>query len=334
MSKRSNPALIGAFVVGAVSLIVIAVALLGGAEYFSKRLEYVAYFDESTKGLRVGSNVILNGVRVGYVSDIALLVDQSTYQTLTQVTMEILPEDLIMTDFGEVIYTEARRKPIGHDDLVNEAGIRAQLETESFVTGTLVVKLDMRPGTRAVYRGYNPPHPEIPTIPSNVQALLAKLRGWTEKIGQDFDFEKSADRISNILVGLEELTNSDDLRQFLAGINQIVNDEDAKAMAASVNQTLQEIRETTAQARTLIQNTDDHIGTITADLRPVMAELADTMEEAEQTLAAAREQLSGKSVQMYQLQATLAEVESAALALRQFFDYLERNPEALLRGKE
>lgn len=334
MSKQSNPTLIGAFVVGAVSLIVVAVALLGGSEYFERRLEYVAYFDESTKGLRVGSNVILNGVRVGYVSDIALLVDQSTYQSLTQVTMEILPEDLVMTDFGEVIQTEARRKPIGHDDLVTDAGMRAQLETESFITGTLVVKLDMRPETPAVYRGHHPPHPEIPTVPSNVQALLAKLRSWTEKLGEDFDIEEIADQFSSILEGLDEIANSEDLRGFLSGVNQIVNDEDARAMAASVNQTLQEIRSATADARALIQNTDDQIDGIATDLRPVLSELAGVMEEAEQTLVEAKEQLRGESVQMYQLQATLEGVESAARALREFFDYLERNPEALLRGKE
>ena len=64
MSKKSNPAVIGAFVVGAVTLLVAGVALFGGGELFKKRFNYVAYFEEQTKGLRVGSNVILNGVRI------------------------------------------------------------------------------------------------------------------------------------------------------------------------------------------------------------------------------------------------------------------------------
>lgn len=334
MSKQSNPTLIGAFVVGAVALIAVAVALLGGSQYFAKRLEYVAYFDESTKGLRVGSNVILNGVRVGYVSDIILLVDQSSYQTLTQVTLEILPEDLVMTDFGEVIHTASRRAPIGHDDMVKDAGLRAQLETESFVTGQLVVKLDMRPETQAIYRGVHPPHPEIPTIPSNVQAVLAKIRAWFEKVGKEIDLEGIADRVTNILKGLDELANSEDLRDTLAGVNELVNDESTQELAASLDATLKQLRATSAEATTMLRNTDGHIGDLAADLRPLLADFSRTMESAEQTLEAATEQLRGESVQMYQLQATLEEVESAARALREFFDYLERNPEALLSGKK
>lgn len=334
MSKRTNPTLIGAFVVGAVALIAVGVALLGGSEYFAERLRYVSYFDEQTKGLRVGSNVILNGVRVGYVSDIALLVDQSTFNTLTQVTLEILPEDLVMTDFGEVVRTEARRAPIGHDLMVEEAGLRAQLEIDSFITGQLVVKLGMYPETAAVYRGVDPPFREIPTIPSNVQAFLAKAREWAQRVGEDFDLEAIAERLNSILRGLDELSNSEDLRKLLAGINRLVSDEDAHAMAGNLNDTLNDIRAATADARALIRNTDGRIEDLAGDLRPAIQELAGAMEEAEQTLAAAKEQLRGETVQVYQLQQTLEEVEGAARALREFFDLLERNPEALVSGKK
>ena len=91
MSKKSNPVMIGGFVVGAVVLLATGVALFGGSELFAKRYNYVAYFEEQTKGLRVGSNVVLNGVRIGYVSEIALLIDETRFETMTRVTLEILP---------------------------------------------------------------------------------------------------------------------------------------------------------------------------------------------------------------------------------------------------
>jgi paraquat-inducible protein B len=335
MSKHSNPTLIGAFVVGAISLLVIAVALLGGSEYFAKRLNYVAYFEESTKGLRVGSNVLLNGVRVGYVSDITLLVDQQTYESMTQVTMEILPESFVITDVtGEVVKTSVRIQRISHDLLVEQARLRAQLEIESFITGTLVVSLKMGSDQPAVFRGVNPPYLEIPTIPSSVQALLAKIRNWFEKAGDDFNLEEIANRMSNILKGMDELVNSPDLRAALAGANEFINNEQLQQLAGKVASTLDEVKLMAADARTLVQDVNTEVDGVGEELRPAFQKLAAVMERAEQTLEAATEQLKGETVQMYQLQATLEEVESAAFALREFFDYLERNPDSLIRGKK
>jgi paraquat-inducible protein B len=66
----------------------------------------------------------------------------------------------------------------------------------------------------------------------------------------------------------------------------------------------------------------------------VLERLGETLLAAESTLNAARLQLRGDSEQVYQLQSTLKEVEGAAAAMREFFDYLERNPEALIQGKQ
>ena len=100
MSKKANPAVIGGFVVGAIVLLVVAVALFGGKELFVDRNEYVAFFQERTKGLRVGANVLMNGVRIGYVSDVALLVDAQSLSTLTRVKLELLPDTYIQTIEG------------------------------------------------------------------------------------------------------------------------------------------------------------------------------------------------------------------------------------------
>ena len=57
------------------------------------------------------------------------------------------------------------------------------------------------------------------------------------------------------------------------------------------------------------------------------------MGEAEKTLREVRKQVAGDSTQMYQLRSTLQEVESAAESVKAFFEYMERNPDSLLRGK-
>ena len=71
-----------------------------------------------------------------------------------------------------------------------------------------------------------------------------------------------------------------------------------------------------------------------SDIKPAIAKLDAALDEAQQALAAAKVQLSGESVQAYQFGEALREVEGAARAMREFLDYLDRNPEALLKGKK
>jgi len=333
MSKKSNPAMIGAFVVGAVGLLALGVALFGGSELFKKRVNYVAYFEEQTKGLRVGSNVILNGVRVGYVSEIALLIDEERYETLTRVTLEILPDTYIPVRDGTPIAADLR-DVIPHDELINQAGLRAQLEIESFVTGQLLVRLDLRPDTPIRMAGIESDYPEIPTIRSDIQELLARMQRWLANIRDNVDVDALAEGLTNALNGIAALTNSADLHDSLAGLNEFMNSEDVQGLGSSLKQALDDVSAAAAEASALFSSADEDIDTVVADLQPVLKGLGETLLAAEATLDAARLQLRGDSEQVYQLQSTLREVEGAAAALREFFDYLERNPEALIRGKQ
>jgi paraquat-inducible protein B len=333
MSKKSNPAMIGAFVVGAVGLLALGVALFGGGELFKKHVNYVAYFEEQTKGLRVGSNVILNGVRVGYVSEIALLIDEERYETLTRVTLEILPDTYIPVRDGTPVAKDLR-DVISHDELINKAGMRAQLEIESFVTGQLLVRLDLRPDTPVRMAGVDSEYPEIPTIRSDIQELLARMQRWLANIRDNVDVDALAEGLTNALNGIAALTNSPDLHESLAGLNELMNSEDMQGLGSSLKQALDDVSAAASEASALFSNADEDIDTVVADLQPVLEGLGETLLAAEATLDAARLQLRGDSEQVYQLQSTLREVEGAAAALREFFDYLERNPEALIRGKQ
>jgi paraquat-inducible protein B len=333
MSRKVNPALIGAFVVGAMVLIAAGVALFGGALFFAERNLFVAYFDEGTKGLRVGSNVLMNGVRIGHVSEIALLVDSTSYETITRVTLEIFPDTFIQTRNGEVV-GEGMQVNLTHDQLIFDAGLRANLEIESFVTSQLLVELALRPDTPAILRGADPPHPEIPTVRSNIQELLDNVRDWVAGARENIDLVELSRQLNSILRGLDELSNSEELRSSLAGISTIVNSEDAQGLARSVRSALEDVRIAAADASELFRGVNADIGPLVDELQPVIARLNEALLEAEQTLAVAREQLRGDSEQVLQLQATLLEIERATRAMREFFDYLERNPESLLKGRQ
>lgn len=333
MSKKANPTVIGAFVVGAVALLATGVALFGGKELFVTRNEYVAYFEEGTKGLRVGANVLMNGVRIGYVTEIALLVDTQSLNTLTRVKLELLPDTYIQTIEG-IPVAEGMQVSIGHDWLVNKAGLRAQLDIESFITGQLLVELSFRPSTLAELRGVDAEYPEIPTIQSNLQELLDNIEDWVSDVQSGVDIREIGRRIESILKGLDELAHSGDIRESLAGLNTLLNDEAMQELSESLNAALADWQATLDEASQLFRTAKGDIDSLVVDLKPAITRLTAALVEAESMLAAARDQLDGTSPQVYQLESTLRELEGAAIAIREFFDYLERNPEALIRGKQ
>ncbi|MCZ6560837.1 MAG: MlaD family protein [Gammaproteobacteria bacterium] len=334
MSKKSNPTVIGAFVVGAIVLLAVGVILFGGAEMFAKRDIYVAYFTQNTQGLRKGSNVMMNGVHVGFVSEMALLLDRDNFTSKTEVIIEILPDSYILTSDG-IPVDQGTITPEAHDQLINVGGLRAVLHAESLVTGQLLIELNFRPDIEPVFRGGdNAPYFEIPTIPSTIQEMLAKIRTFINDLGEGLDPKEIGPRVQNILRGVDELVNSEDLRASLAGVNSMINTKETQELTATLQTTLKEIGSASSDASTLLKNADSKLADLDTDLKPVMDKLADVLDEARATLAAARVQLEGESVQVYQLGMMLKEVEGAARALREFLDYLEQHPEALIKGKQ
>jgi len=332
MSKKANPAAIGAFVVIAVALTAFAVAIFGGSELLKRKVRYITYFDSSVKGLRVGSNVLFKGVRIGYVTDISLIGDADSLVFLTPVTMEILPEALTVTREGQVL-GDTERQRVSMQDLV-VGGLRAQLGTESFVTGQLVVELDFRPEMPAVFRGTDPPYPEIPSVQSNIQQLVESVQRWFAEFTDTVDISKLSADIQGLISGLDSLINSPDLRASLAGISQLVNDPDTRLLGKDLRAAIADFRSTLNDTRQLVRNADAGLAPVLRDLGPALDRLDTTLAAGEEVLRNASDQIRGDTELGYQLTGTLSEIKSAARTLRIFLDYLERNPEALLRGKQ
>jgi paraquat-inducible protein B len=66
---------------------------------------------------------------------------------------------------------------------------------------------------------------------------------------------------------------------------------------------------------------------------PLMEQLANTLQEGEAVLALARGQLESNPETAVQLADALRELERSARSIRILVDALERQPEALIRGK-
>ena len=324
MSKQPNPTLIGGFALGAIALLVLFVIIITGDALFSERNRYVMYFDGSINGLAVGSNVMFRGVPVGFVSGIEVIADIDDDNI--DENAFIIP---VYVDISSRAIRGTRELSISNDELITQLvkqGLRATLNTESLITGKLFVQLDFLPGTEALYRHDNDDMPEIPTVPSGIQALLASVQDFIEELQSTVDLPELAADVANAISGLDELANSEDLRATIAGANRLLNDEDTQQISAELNQTLAALRAT-------LNSADVTLADIRADAGPLLESLATTLDSAGNVLTTAQASLSDQSELKYQLVNALLELETAARSLRGLAEYLERDPQAILRGR-
>ncbi|MDH3895368.1 MAG: MlaD family protein [Chromatiales bacterium] len=326
MSKKANPAIIGGFVIGAIILTVVALLAFAGGRLFADTDTLVTYFEGSLRGLRVGANVTFRGVKIGEVTDVSVTTDARTLEFSIPVIITINNDKFVVVG-GDDVENE--------DDLQDliENGLRAQLNVQSMVTGLLEIELDFHPGSEAVYRNkLLTDYRELPTVPSTTQQLMARLRKLAEDF-QQVDFQKLMANIADSAEGIDQLVSSPELQQSIAGFERLLNSDDTQALASSLRKTLSNIDATMASARELLDDTDQGLEPVVSELLAALEEVGNAATSAQQTLNSIREDLTGQSNTYFRIANALQEVENAARSFRILTEFLERHPEALIRGK-
>ena len=158
MIRKVNKTAIGAFVVGALVLLMIAIVVFGSGELFKRTNKFVLYFDGSVKGLSIGAPVTFRGVSIGTVKDISLIYDSKAGTVLLPVIIEIQQ--------GRIKGASSFRD-LGGDKKLIALGVRAKLEIQSFLTGQLMISFDFYPDKPAKLRGILKGFPELPTLPTS-----------------------------------------------------------------------------------------------------------------------------------------------------------------------
>ncbi len=316
MSKKANPTMIGMFVIGAVALVVVAVLIIAGGTLLQEKRQFVAVFEGSVKGLRVGANVLFRGVRVGYVTDIKLVSDEDAENFFVPVIIETVPTSVQVLSDGKLRHIESEDDRVGYQELIDR-GLRARLETESLLTGLLLVELDLYPDEPAIFRAADFAMPEVPTIPSQIQAIIRRAQEFVADIEGKVDIGEVLQDLGGAIDGLDKLLNADD----------------TQALAGTARTALEDFSETMHSTRTLVENTDSKLGPAIDNIGPAIDALKGTLDGAQQTLALLESQLQSDSEIAVELANTLRELERAGRSVRILADYLEQHPEALLKGK-
>jgi len=88
MNGKASKTLIGAFVVGAVILIVVGLLVFGGGKFIKKTNNFVLFFESSVKGLNVGAPVLIGGVKIGSVKSINIETNTKTLAFYVPIIIE------------------------------------------------------------------------------------------------------------------------------------------------------------------------------------------------------------------------------------------------------
>lgn len=335
MSKQASKTVIGAFVLGAITLAVIGVLVFGSGKFLRETKKSVLYFEGSVKGLNIGAPVMFRGVKVGSVTDILLLYDPSDLSVYIPVIIEI-DHDRFTSSTGK-IEREADY------NLLIEKGLKAQLQMQSFVTGQLMVDLDFYPDEPANIVGEGDiKYEEIPTIASGLQKLTKTI----EQLPLDELFNK----IVKTVDGIERLVNSPDLKESIASLRSALDSADkllvhldnkVDPLIASIEDTSDAARGAFVQAEKTLAFNEGVPGEMAANLNDTLASARtaltsanDALKQAKHTLKKYEGVVGEDSDVIYEVNTAMRELSAAARSIRYFVDYIDRHPEALLRGKK
>jgi len=339
--------MIGGFVVGAIALVVIGVLVFGSGKFLSKTSHYVMYFEGSLKGLNIGSPVTFRGVPIGSVTGIQVRVKPGDLAFIIPVFIEINTDNF--KPYGDPRADLSEQEALG---ILIGNGLRARMGVQSLITGQLLVELDFFPKSPITLQGFDPEYLEIPTIPTTIEALAKKL--------EKFPIDETLQKLINSIDGIERLTTSEDLHASITDLSasikslrNMMQTAESKAgpvltkierAVSSTNTMVGNIDQRTAtissgldatlsDAQGLIQNIDSAVVPITSGVTDTTTATTATLEQARRSLAVLEAFIDGDTVLSYNMNQAFVEMADAVRNLRALTDYLERHPEALLRGK-
>jgi len=330
VNKKISPTMIGAFVIGAVALIVIAIIVFGSGRLFRQSRDFVLYFDNSVNGLRIGAPVKIKGVEIGSVKDIRLQLDKNKEPKIP-VIVELDLEKFTARGAAGAAADEVDREALSK--AIVDRGMRGQLEMESLVTGLLFIALDFFPdspinlvqSTNGDYK-----YPEIPTLPTTLEQAKGAATRIISKL-EEIDFKELGANLEATLKGVNRTVNSPEIESVLrslarvmpkvdeavVSITKLANDVDVKLSSLSDNleQTSDATRQAMKQAENTLKQTDA------------------ALKAAEGAMTNVKDVIDPESPTFYEIRKSLREVSAAARTLRLLGNYIEGNPRALVFGK-
>lgn len=322
MKTKVNPALLGAFLVLGTTLLVASLIVFGSGRLFRKPVQFVIVFPESVNGLSEGAPVKFKGVAVGQVTRLAIGVGTNGLPANIQIYSQINRDQWQDRSGDERLEADLFSIP-----LLVKRGLRASIEIESFVTGQLYVSLDMLPDAEPAELVLSRAGcPEVPVQTAGLKEFLNSL--------QELNVGSLATKADNILGRLETILGQIEMERLnrelvgtLSAARSLLEDPSTTNLVASLQSALDETRGLAADLR-------ERAGPLSERLGTASEKATASLEEIEGLAADLRRLTAPDSPTVVGLQQALQDLSRAVNSLRLLADSLNRNPSAILTGRQ
>jgi paraquat-inducible protein B len=266
------------------------------------RILFLTYIQGSVRGLAVGSPVEFYGIRVGSVSDMQLQFDRATRSLRVAVQFDVEPDR----------FTFDRAHPEDPFRLAQALvrhGMRVQLRSGSLLTGQLVLALDFFPGAPAAEVGRQDSRIVLPAMPGGMESITTAASEFMQKLNN---------------LPLEEIASG--LNSTVQHLNQLSGGPDAQNALRSVAQAMESVRD-------LVRNANEQLGPALSKLPAISANLDQTLARANRVVGSVERGYGDNSTFQRQLERLMDQLNDTARSIRLLADFLDRHPEALIRGR-
>jgi paraquat-inducible protein B len=174
----------------------------------------------------------------------------------------------------------------------------------------------VRPDTEARFEQQGDQYVEIPTIPSNLQQVFDNLEQFARRLDK-IDVESLVEAYTKLGQNADQLVQN---------VDKVVADPKVEELLASVTRAAAEAEQTLRVAR-------GKVGPITGEMSAAVVDARETLERIRALVESAERIVRPDSPLRYQVSNVLSELQNTARALRSLADTLDRDPQALITGK-
>jgi paraquat-inducible protein B len=373
MSKRANTTAIGVFVLVALALAVTGILALGGLRVFREEMTWVAFFDQDVSGLSVGSPVLFRGAQVGQVSAVKIILEphdriavyleidprrgpQSTPLIRTQKELQPAIDKGLRAQLRIVSFVTGQLS-VSLDFLPHMPAVLTGLDPS-------VPELPTVPTQLAQYQARLErmldalDRVDIAQLAQTVGEMARSIEGVARSPDLARALRSAADAFRSADLTLQHVdaqvasvgnragATLDDARELVKKVDREVEPlaasvrtafDDAGHLARTVDGEVgpaaESLRTALDAARGLARKVDGHIDPVVVDLRAALESMRTAGKSAQDALAMVARALDGETPLGDDLSQAMRQLAGAARSLNALADYLERHPEALLRGK-